>query len=784
MRFDPSSFTPSSTSSTTTSPSPHAALARRDAAATSDSSTAPPGTLLYHEPGFVDLAIVVSFLYLAQVARNLANRLVGAGLLGEVAVGIVYGPVAKLLDVAWMQTFLVIGYIGLVLIVFEGGLMLQPKTFLPQLPMALVVALVGILVPLAFTFALFSAATFNYPPLEAFTAGSALASTSLGTTFFVLRSSGPELSTTAVGEILKGAALIDDVVALVLLSVIQSLASGQGGSGGLGWTIGRPVVASVAMAVVTPVVTRWIFVPLFRTRRVEKVVESGGRSGELFLGVAVLCAFLSIAYFAGTTMLLGAFLAGAFLSALPSPTSSISFVVCWELWLVPIQEHVLVPLFFASIGFSLPFLDLWTGARIWRGIVYAVLMTLGKVVAGAPILVVDVLRGCRAGRDEATRAHERVGEREREQGAGAGASTAAEKVGRPASLSSAVGDSGAGAQGGSLLNEALPAAAFVGLALVARGEIGILVLQLAYSSATESAATGSASTPVLAEDSYLVGIWAVALCTIVGPIAFGALVRRCGSGIRRGRWGDAREVRGDRVLDKDEKKTVAYHEAGHAVCGWFLEWADPLLKVSIVPRGVGALGYAQYLPKERYLYTTEQLVDRMCMTLGGRVAEEIFFKRITTGAQDDLQKVTRMAMEVIANYGMNPAVGPLSYRQDQESFQKPFSEKTAQLIDDEVRSMVRRAHQRCHDLLTEKKEQVDKVARVLLDKEVLSRSDMIALLGPRPYGDAFDDAVSFGSAAPEPTGDKEAPLGHGIEGGLGGGIGNEVPSPKGIDQGM
>ncbi|GAA5919835.1 hypothetical protein JCM6882_005612, partial [Rhodosporidiobolus microsporus] len=107
--------------------------------------------------------------------------------------------------------------------------------------------------------------------------------------------------------------------------------------------------------------------------------------------------------------------------------------------------------------------------------------------------------------------------------------------------------------------------------------------------------------------------------------------------------------RKSRVLDKEEKRTVAYHEAGHAVAGWFLEWADPLLKVSIVPRGVGALGYAQYLPKERYLYTTEQLIDRMCMTLGGRVAEEIFFKRITTGAQDDLQKVTRMANEVIAN---------------------------------------------------------------------------------------------------------------------------------------
>ncbi|GAA6018672.1 hypothetical protein JCM10207_009004 [Rhodosporidiobolus poonsookiae] len=241
--------------------------------------------------------------------------------------------------------------------------------------------------------------------------------------------------------------------------------------------------------------------------------------------------------------------------------------------------------------------------------------------------------------------------------------------------------------------------------------------------------------------------------------------------------------RKSRVLDKEEKRTVAYHEAGHAVCGWNLEFADPLLKVSIVPRGVGALGYAQYLPKERYLYTTGQLVDRMCMTLGGRVAEEIFFGRITTGAQDDLQKVTRMAHEVIATYGMNSAVGPLSYRQEQESFTKPFSEKTAQLIDDEIRGMVRDAHRRTTELLTEKKEQVEKVAKLLLEKEVLNRSDMIRLLGPRPFGDSYDDSVSFGSATRDPAELPDGQLGKGIEGGLGGGIGNEVPHPSGIEEG-
>ncbi|WVQ69779.1 uncharacterized protein L199_007999 [Kwoniella botswanensis] len=194
--------------------------------------------------------------------------------------------------------------------------------------------------------------------------------------------------------------------------------------------------------------------------------------------------------------------------------------------------------------------------------------------------------------------------------------------------------------------------------------------------------------------------------------------------------------RKSRVLGKDEKKTVAYHEAGHAVCGWYLEHADPLLKVSIIPRGVGALGYAQYLPKERFLFSTQQLLDRMCMTLGGRVSEEIFFGRITTGAQDDLQKITKMAFEVCANYGMNPEIGPISYGgrdQQSEGFQKPFSEATAEALDRAVKKMIIDAHTRTTELLTKHKEDVEKVAKLLLEKEVITREDMRLTLGPRPF---------------------------------------------------
>ncbi|KZT30639.1 ATP-dependent metallopeptidase Hfl [Neolentinus lepideus HHB14362 ss-1] len=202
--------------------------------------------------------------------------------------------------------------------------------------------------------------------------------------------------------------------------------------------------------------------------------------------------------------------------------------------------------------------------------------------------------------------------------------------------------------------------------------------------------------------------------------------------------------RKSRVLSKEEKKTVAYHEAGHAICGWFLEHADPLLKVSIIPRGIGALGYAQYLPPDRYLLSTPQMRDRICMTLGGRVSEEIFFgyENITTGAQDDLQKITRMAFEACANYGMNDVIGPVSYggrEGSRESWQKPFSEKTGEMLDGEVRKMITDCHRRTTELLTEHKKDVEKVAKLLLDKEVITREDMIKLLGKRPFKGRGDD---------------------------------------------
>ena len=195
----------------------------------------------------------------------------------------------------------------------------------------------------------------------------------------------------------------------------------------------------------------------------------------------------------------------------------------------------------------------------------------------------------------------------------------------------------------------------------------------------------------------------------------------------------------NKIISPEEKKIVAYHEAGHAIAGWFLQYTDPVVKVSIIPRGLAALGYAQYLPEERYLYTREALMDRMVMAMGGRVAEEIIFNRISTGAQNDLERITAMSYAMVVDYGMSERIGYVSFNlsrgSDSPTFTKPYSDDTARVIDEEVRAIIDEVRVRARELLEQHADKLESMAAALLEKEVLVPKELVELLGKRPHGD-------------------------------------------------
>jgi cell division protease FtsH len=217
----------------------------------------------------------------------------------------------------------------------------------------------------------------------------------------------------------------------------------------------------------------------------------------------------------------------------------------------------------------------------------------------------------------------------------------------------------------------------------------------------------------------------------------------------------------NKIISPEEKEIVAFHEAGHAVAGWFLEHADPLVKVSIVPRGVAALGYAQYLPKEQFLYQTEQMTDTMCMAFGGRAAEEIVFDKISTGALSDLERITKMAYSMVTIYGMNKEIGNISYYDSKAtseySFQKPYSEATAEKIDKEVKGIIDHAYARTKDLLIKHRHHLDVIAKELLEKEIIFQADLERLIGKRPYESpaTYQKFTNGQSAAPKSEEKKE-----------------------------
>ena len=215
----------------------------------------------------------------------------------------------------------------------------------------------------------------------------------------------------------------------------------------------------------------------------------------------------------------------------------------------------------------------------------------------------------------------------------------------------------------------------------------------------------------------------------------------------------------NKIITAEEKKVIAYHEAGHASVSWLVEHASPLVKVTIVPRG-RSLGAAWYLPEERQITTKEQMLDEMCAALGGRAAEEVMFGKVSTGALSDLEKITKQAYAMVSVYGLNDKVGNISYYdssgQNEYGFQKPYSEKTGQLIDEEVSKMVEEAYVRTKKILSDNKEKLSQLAQLLLEKEVIFKDDLEKVFGERAFKPAEKVEANANGKAKDELAKKEA----------------------------
>jgi Kef-type K+ transport system membrane component KefB len=447
--------------------------------------------------------------------------IIRAGIIGPIAVGIIYGaPLANILEHNWQETFLAVGYVGLILIIFEGGLTTRMDLLKQNFSLSMLAATTGVVFPIGLSYLLLHLG-FGFGAVETFIIGAALSTTSLGTTFAVIggASKSIDLSQTRVGTVLVSAAVIDDVSGLVMSSVIGELGTLETSSNvNLGWLIGRPILASLLMAALTPVLTKYVLAPFFRKYIEYRFARYDHRS-NIFLMVLVLSAFISIAAYSGTSVLFGAFLAGSVLTYLPSKhpegpfvvltreegeqndDKSPTFVHTFELYCSDVQKYLMEPLFFASIGFAIPFLDLWTGETVWKGIVYSLLMLFAKVSgffeSCAPLFDGILL-------------------------------TSIEQliVGLWMPLWSLLTTDRKVQSAASTITGSLSSAALLGGAMVARGEIGLLIVQIGYN-----------STSYVTDMGFYIAVWAILLNTILGPMMVGLLIKFKAGSIARSPWG-------------------------------------------------------------------------------------------------------------------------------------------------------------------------------------------------------------------------------------------------------
>ncbi|KAI0601010.1 Sodium/hydrogen exchanger family-domain-containing protein [Biscogniauxia sp. FL1348] len=595
-------------------------MAAETISSASVSSTPSPSSLPYHEPSIVEILILSSFCLALNAVNSVLDATLYCGLVGQVLIGTAWGVSgAGWLDDAVQEAVVKIGYLGLLLVVYEGGLSTSVNTIRANLALSMCVALTGIAAPIGFSF-LLGPIAFNATPIQCFAAGAALCSTSLGTTFTVLKTSG--LTTTRLGAVLSAAAMMDDVAGLVMVQIVASGLSGDGSTGIAPGAIVRPVLVSLALAIVIPAAFRYVFRPaaIFlgdwrRSQRKEmgsiwRLIDT--KEATFVTHTMLLIALITAASWAGASVLLSAYIAGVMVtwcdsqtdrtprhqesssgtitaassiepnepsvlpargerandghnalagpscesqldsdadpSAIVTPSQpvmapEIQVSRCtgqdiYDMYYAQAVNRILKPFFFASIGFSIPVSKMFSREVVWRGIIYSVLMVIGKLVCGVwlvrfPTTVVGL--GKAIGRSISITCNKYLARirqlvfiskpkqhvpsaaptRPIEMAGGQSSNLASSQATQPAPPPSNTQEP---AKPISLYPPAILASA-----MVARGEIGFLISAIAESKGVFRL-PGEKSSDV--SQLFLIVTWAIVLCTIVGPLCVGMLVKR------------------------------------------------------------------------------------------------------------------------------------------------------------------------------------------------------------------------------------------------------------------
>ncbi|KAH8667474.1 Sodium/hydrogen exchanger family-domain-containing protein [Tricladium varicosporioides] len=526
--------------------------------------------LPYHEPDIITILTQSSLLLILNIVNTIFDKLVFCGLLGQVFIGVAWGtPGGKWLDHGVEDVIVQLGYLGLILLVYEGGLDTNFHSLKANLSLSAAVALTGVGFPMALSFILIS--LVNGTPLQAFAAGAALCSTSLGTTFTVLSTSG--LSSTRLGTVLSSAAMMDDVIGLVMVQVISNLGKSSNSFSAI--TVVRPLAVSFGFAILVPLICLYIVKPLTMILNGIRDKNPGTAwskycqrfSTSCTLHTLILIGLVTSATYTGTSNLFAAYLAGASISWWDSevphvktnePTNdeaahngqhvavlNTGIETYYKFYATPVQR-ILKPFFFASIGFAIPITDMFRGEVVWRGIVYTILMLFAKLVTGLWLIRLDItfpkVRLPKSVRTLATtpaaclrwmygqskktdqNPAPRSDPHELQNKANVTPRGTQEQLPQIDTSLTSIQAAGMFPAPPKIKKPvSLYPAAILGTAMTARGEIGFLVASLAE---TTGLFKSSSEPSNGSSEIYLVVTWAIVLCTIIGPLSVGTLVKR------------------------------------------------------------------------------------------------------------------------------------------------------------------------------------------------------------------------------------------------------------------